>query len=106
MPKKEPDLEVTLSHQAFFSLHISHLQRVVEGVDGRIPVIANGGSSNNRDSAMNTHTGIKDFWRETGASSVMIARAAEWNPSVFRPGEKATIMEVIKQACGHFGANS
>ena len=42
----------------------------------------------------NTHTywqvikiflqGIKDFWERSGASSVMIARAAEWNLSVFR----------------------
>ena len=71
------------------------IQRVVEEVGGRIPVIANGGSSNNRDSVDNTHAGIRKFWRQTGASSVMIARAAEWNPSVFRPqGEKATIMEV------------
>ena len=28
--------------------------------------------------------GIRDFWSRSGASSVMIARAAEWNLSVFR----------------------
>ena len=28
--------------------------------------------------------GITSFWKETGAASVMIARAAEWNASVFR----------------------
>ena len=58
-------------------------------------MIANGGSSNNRDSADNTNSGIKKFWKETGASSVMIARAAEWNPSVFSPDDKrATVMKV------------
>ena len=58
-------------------------------------MIANGGSSNNRDSADNTNSGIKKFWKETGASSVMIARAAEWNPSVFSPDDKrATVMQV------------
>ena len=58
-------------------------------------MIANGGSSNNRDSFMNTHAGIRKFWKDSGASSVMIARACEWNPSVFRSnGEKADIFEV------------
>ena len=60
----------------------------------KLPVIANGGSSNNRNSEMNTHEGIKQFWRESGAASVMIARAAEWNVSVFRPEGKLPIMEV------------
>ena len=61
-----------------------------------IPVIANGGSSNNRNSERNTYEGMTEFWKETGASSVMIARAAEWNPSVFRrDGKKATVMEMV-----------
>ena len=51
-------------------------------------MIANGGSSNNRDSPANTHNGIKKFWKDSGASSVMIARACEWNPSVFRDTEE------------------
>jgi len=77
-------------------VHVDAIQRVVQEVAGRIPVIANGGSSNNRDSADNTNSGIKKFWKETGASSVMIARAAEWNPSVFSPDDKrATVMQVI-----------
>lgn len=63
-----------------------------------IPIIANGGSSNNRDSPSNTYNGIKDFWERTGASSVMIARACEWNPSVFQKnGEKDDIFNVIKK---------
>ena len=62
----------------------------------KIPVIANGGSSNNRTSFSNTHEGIKQFWKESGASSVMIARACEWNPSVFRrDGDKEDIFNII-----------
>merc|ERR1719431_1024719 len=49
-----------------------------------LPLIANGGSSNNRASAANTREGVLAFWGESAASSVMVARAAEWNPSVFR----------------------
>jgi len=60
-------------------------------------IIANGGSSNNRNSPVNTHEGIKQFWRDSGAASVMIARAAEWNVSVFRPGELDAIMDVISR---------
>ena len=58
-------------------------------------MIANGGSSNNRDSIANTYTGIRQFWKDSGASSVMIARACEWNPSVFRNnGKKDDIFDV------------
>lgn len=71
--------------------HADVIQAVVEHVRTNdlptIPVIANGGSSNNRNSADNLRDGIQKFWRETGADSVMVARAAEWNPSVFRVEE-------------------
>merc|ERR1719431_232190 len=36
-----------------------------------------------------------------GAASVMVARAAEWNPSVFREGEKEDIMQVIEKYFGY-----
>lgn len=65
--------------------NVEFIQAVVK--HAKIPVIANGGSANSRDSPINTNQGIKDFWKKTGASSVMIARAAEWNPSVFRSDE-------------------
>lgn len=45
-----------------------------------IPVIANGGS---RD--IERFTDIAKFKEMCGASSVMIARAAEWNVTIFRP---------------------
>ncbi|XP_046568516.1 LOW QUALITY PROTEIN: tRNA-dihydrouridine(20) synthase [NAD(P)+]-like [Haliotis rubra] len=57
-----------------------------------IPVIANGGS---RD--IKTLEEIKEFWKEAGTSSVMIARAAEWNVSVFRPDGPLPLHEVIKK---------
>lgn len=66
-----------------------------------LPIIANGGSSNNRNSQINTYQGIKQFWEKTEAASVMVARAAEWNPSVFREGEKEDIMVVIKKYFGY-----
>jgi len=63
-----------------------------------LTVIANGGSSNNRNSLVNTHSGIKQFWRESTAASVMIARAAEWNVSVFKDSScLVDIMTVIHQ---------
>ncbi|XP_048253841.1 tRNA-dihydrouridine(20) synthase [NAD(P)+]-like [Haliotis rufescens] len=57
-----------------------------------IPVIANGGS---RD--IKTLKEIKEFWKEAGTSSVMIARAAEWNVSVFRPDGPLPLYEVIRK---------
>lgn len=44
-----------------------------------IPVIANGGS---RD--IENYADILKFRNECGTSSVMVARAAEWNVSIFR----------------------
>ena len=52
------------------------------------PIIANRCSSNNRNSNNNIYQGIMQFWEKTEAASVMVARAAEWNPSMFREGEK------------------
>ena len=67
----------------------------------KIPIIANGGSSNNRNSETNTYEGISEFWRLSGASSVMVARAAEWNPSVFRAGPRDDIMVMIDKYMGY-----
>ena len=62
-----------------------------------IPLIANGGFSQNRNAQDNTYEGIRQLWRASGVSSVMIARAAaEWNLSVFRPGPLDNVMTVIK----------
>jgi tRNA-dihydrouridine synthase 2 len=72
------------------------IKQIVHSV--KVPIIANGGSSNNRNSPLNTYQGIKQFWKESEASSVMLARAAEWNVSVFQDREKLVdIMTVIHQ---------
>ena len=63
----------------------------------RIPVIANGGCGNSRSSWRNTHEGVMAFWKETGASSVMVARAAEWNPSVFSSESRLPVKEVVEK---------
>ena len=44
-----------------------------------IPVIANGGSLE-----IKQYEDIDKFKRRTGSSSVMIARTAQWTPSIFR----------------------
>lgn len=59
-------------------------------------MIANGGSSNNRDSPDNTHEGIRQFWAKSGASSVMVARAAEWNLSVFQEAKEDPFQVIQK----------
>ncbi|XP_021951566.1 tRNA-dihydrouridine(20) synthase [NAD(P)+]-like [Folsomia candida] len=56
-----------------------------------IPVIANGGSKE-----ISCYEDILKFRAEAGASSVMVARAGEWNPSIFRPEGKLDIEIIIK----------
>jgi len=55
-----------------------------------IPIIANGGSKD-----IETYDDIVKFKDATNASSVMIARAAQWNCSVFRKEGKLPLDEVI-----------
>ncbi|XP_051548360.1 tRNA-dihydrouridine(20) synthase [NAD(P)+]-like isoform X2 [Myxocyprinus asiaticus] len=59
-------------------LHCDYIQAVAQSVS--IPVIANGGSVD----LVKTFDDIENFRVTTGASSVMLARAAMWNPSIFR----------------------
>lgn len=54
------------------------IRRVAESIS--IPVIANGGSRE-----IERYADIAKFKELCGASSVMIARAAEWNVTIFRP---------------------
>lgn len=76
--------------------HPNNVETIREIVEhANVPIIANGGSSNNRSSIANSYKGIKQFWEDSGASSVMVGRAAEWNTSVFRPDGKENIMTVI-----------
>ncbi|KAG8200865.1 hypothetical protein JTE90_015770 [Oedothorax gibbosus] len=57
-----------------------------------IPVIANGGSGQ-----IEKYEDIEVFRKDTGASSVMIARQAEWNCSIFRKEGKLPLDDVIVQ---------
>uniref|UniRef100_A0A8C6TWJ9 Dihydrouridine synthase 2 n=1 Tax=Neogobius melanostomus TaxID=47308 RepID=A0A8C6TWJ9_9GOBI len=59
-------------------VHCDYIQAVANAVS--IPVIANGGSLD----PVKTYANIEEFRKASGASSVMLARAAMWNPSVFR----------------------
>uniref|UniRef100_A0A667YLP1 Dihydrouridine synthase 2 n=1 Tax=Myripristis murdjan TaxID=586833 RepID=A0A667YLP1_9TELE len=58
-------------------VHCDYIQAVAQAVS--IPVIANGGSLD----LVKSNGDIQEFRKAAGASSVMLARAAMWNPSVF-----------------------
>ncbi|XP_055617697.1 tRNA-dihydrouridine(20) synthase [NAD(P)+]-like isoform X2 [Toxorhynchites rutilus septentrionalis] len=58
----------------------------------RIPVIANGGSQE-----MHRRADIVKFRNACGASSVMVARAAQWNCSIFRDEGPLPIEEIIHE---------
>lgn len=67
-----------------------YLKEVAKALE--IPVIANGGSRE-----IESYNDIVRFRKETGCSSVMLARAAEWNCSIFRPNGKLPIDTVIEE---------
>lgn len=56
-----------------------------------IPVIANGGSKE-----IKCFEDIQKFKDETGCSSVMLARAAEWNMSIFRLEGRLPTQDIVK----------
>ncbi|KAL0968589.1 hypothetical protein UPYG_G00268920 [Umbra pygmaea] len=62
-------------------VHCDFIRAVASAVS--IPVIANGGSLD----LVKAYADIEDFRKAAGASSVMVARAAMWNPSVFQSGD-------------------
>lgn len=57
-----------------------------------IPVIANGASND-----INSFEDIMKFRELTSSSSVMIARKAQWNPSIFRKDGPVPVNEVVKE---------
>lgn len=71
-------------------VHIDVIRKVAEAVS--IPVIANGVSS-----LVKTFEDIEKYRLETGCSSVMLARAAQWNPSIFRKEGRLPASEVIAE---------
>ncbi|XP_077600179.1 tRNA-dihydrouridine(20) synthase [NAD(P)+]-like [Stigmatopora nigra] len=72
-------------------VHCDYIKAVAQAVS--IPVIANGGSLD----LVKSHGDIQAFREATGASSVMLARAAMWNPSVFRSEGPLPLDDVMIQ---------
>ncbi|XP_058848837.1 tRNA-dihydrouridine(20) synthase [NAD(P)+]-like isoform X1 [Acipenser ruthenus] len=70
-------------------VHCDVIKAVAEAVS--IPVIANGGSQD----CIKVHSDIEAFRAATGASAVMLARAAMWNPSIFRRDGPLPLEQVI-----------
>ncbi|XP_064191914.1 tRNA-dihydrouridine(20) synthase [NAD(P)+]-like [Anguilla rostrata] len=71
-------------------VHCDVIQAVAQAVS--IPVIANGGSLD----LVKSHGDIRSFREAAGASSVMLARAAMWNPSVFRSQGALSLERVME----------
>lgn len=69
--------------------HPDIIKAVAEAIE--IPVIANGGSKE-----ILKYSDILKFKKECGVSSVMLARAAQWNVSIFRKDGLLPIDDVIK----------
>ncbi|XP_048461639.1 tRNA-dihydrouridine(20) synthase [NAD(P)+]-like isoform X5 [Rhincodon typus] len=72
-------------------VHCDVIKAISEAVS--IPVIANGGSQE----IIKEYSGIEEFQRVTNASSVMVARAAMWNPSIFRKEGLLPTETVLKE---------
>lgn len=72
-------------------VHCDYIQAAAEAVS--VPIIANGGSLD----LVKTYADIEEFRKATGASSVMLARAAMWNPSVFSPKGLLPVDEVMEE---------
>jgi tRNA-dihydrouridine synthase 2 len=71
--------------------HPEVIKAVVEA-GFNIPIICNGGSKD----FIEKYEDINQFKELCGADSIMIARAAEWNVSIFRKEGKLPIMDIIK----------
>ena len=74
------------------------IRQAVEAVPG-LPVIANGD--------VFSYSDVARVRRATGAAAVMIARGAQWNPSIFRPAGFLPLEEVKKvRKCGRRAVRS
>lgn len=59
----------------------------------RVTILLPHNSGGSKD--IDTYEDIQRFQKSTGAASVMVARAAQWNSSVFRASGKLPLDEVI-----------
>ncbi|GAA6093214.1 tRNA-dihydrouridine(20) synthase [NAD(P)+]-like [Tachysurus ichikawai] len=73
------------------AVHCDYIRAVAENVS--VPVIANGGSLD----PIKRYDDIEKFRESTGSSSVMLARAAMWNPSIFRCQGMVSVDEVMEE---------
>ncbi|XP_062857781.1 tRNA-dihydrouridine(20) synthase [NAD(P)+]-like [Trichomycterus rosablanca] len=73
------------------AVHCDYIQAVAKSVS--IPVIANGGSVD----PVKSYDDIEKFRSATGASSVMLARAAMWNPSIFSKQGMVSVDEAMEE---------
>ncbi|XP_034087851.1 tRNA-dihydrouridine(20) synthase [NAD(P)+]-like, partial [Gymnodraco acuticeps] len=71
-------------------LHCDVIKAVAGAVS--VPIIANGGSLD----LVKTNADIEEFRKKTGSSSVMLARAAMWNVSVFSPSGPFPLEKVME----------
>ncbi|XP_074616383.1 tRNA-dihydrouridine(20) synthase [NAD(P)+]-like isoform X3 [Acropora palmata] len=71
-------------------VHIDVIREVAQAVS--VPVIANGVST-----LVKGYDDIEKYRVETGCSSVMLARAAQWNPSIFREEGRVPSFQIIQE---------
>ncbi|XP_071973882.1 tRNA-dihydrouridine(20) synthase [NAD(P)+]-like isoform X3 [Engystomops pustulosus] len=76
-------------------VHCDFIKAISEAVS--IPVIANGGSQE----LIREYTDIEAFRSITATSSVMVARAAMWNPSIFRKDGFLPLEDVMRDYIKH-----
>ncbi|XP_032087202.1 tRNA-dihydrouridine(20) synthase [NAD(P)+]-like [Thamnophis elegans] len=72
-------------------VHCEVIQAISKAVS--IPVIANGGSHD----FVKAYSDLQIFREATAASSVMVARAAMWNPSIFRKEGPLPLKDVMQE---------
>ncbi|XP_044126171.1 tRNA-dihydrouridine(20) synthase [NAD(P)+]-like isoform X2 [Bufo gargarizans] len=76
-------------------VHCDFIKAISEAVS--VPVIANGGSQE----LVREFQDMEAFRSVTGASSVMVARAAMWNPSIFRREGLLPLEDVMRDYITH-----
>ncbi|KNC78833.1 hypothetical protein SARC_08750 [Sphaeroforma arctica JP610] len=60
-----------------------HIKAVRAAIDSDFPIIANGGSLD----YVHNSPHLVDFREASGCDSIMMARAAQWNPALFKDGQ-------------------
>lgn len=76
-------------------VHCDFIKAISEAVS--VPIIANGGSQE----IIREFQDIEAFRSVTATSSVMVARAAMWNPSIFRRGGFLPLEDVMRDYIRH-----